>query len=170
MGSLTVRGVGRLRGFTLLELMVVVVIVAVLSTIAGLTLAPQSEDRVLRREAERLALLLEAISLEAVVSGRVLGWSHSGHAYRFWSRDPVNGWGGMQGDDLFRAREFDARSAIARVVAGGRVLEAEERLVFRSAGGGDYVIEMRLGGAALSVRGDAAGRVRIDDAGPVATQ
>ena len=152
------------QGFTLIELLVVVVIVAVVAAVVGLSLAPESEDRALRREGERLALLLEAISLEAAVSGRVLAWSHSASGYRFWRRDAIYGWTSLEGDDLFRARDLDGRTAIARVEAEGRPLAANERLVFRPAGARDYTVELRLGAWALSLRGDPTGRVGIDDA------
>jgi len=150
-------------GFTLIELLVVVVIVAVLASVVGLVLRPESEDRALRREGERLALLFEAISLEASATGRVLAWSHTGSAYGFWFRDPVFGWKKLENDDLFRAREFGAQAAVTRVEAEGRPLEASGRLVFRPWRTGDYAVELRAGAAALRLHGDSSGKVGIAD-------
>jgi type II secretion system protein H len=155
---------GGAQGFTLIELLVVVVIVGVVMAVVGLSLAPESEDRALRREGERLALLLEAVSLEAAVSGRVLAWSHSASGYSFWTRDPLYGWVALEGDDMFRPRDFNHRAAVARVESEGRPLEANERLVFRPAGVRDYTVELRLGASALNLRGDPTGRVGLDDA------
>ena len=166
----TARGLHRCGGFTLIELLVVVVIVAVLAAVVGLALRPESDDRALRREGERLALLLEAVALESAATGRVLAWSHSGSAYRFWVRDPVNGWKGLEGDDLFRPRDFGAHAAVARVETDGRALEANERLVFRPMRTGDYVVELRVGASSLRLRGDPTGRVGIDDVLPSATR
>lgn len=158
------------HGFTLIELLIVVVIVAVVVAVAGLALAPESEDRTLRREGERLALLLEAISLEASVSGRVFAWSQSENGYRFWRRDALYGWVALDDDDLFRAREFNHRAAVARVEVDGRQFMADEKLIFRPAGSHDYQVELRLGASALRLRGELGGRVSIDDAKTVAAR
>ena len=149
----------RLRGFTLIEMLVVLAIVASLAAMAALALSPESGDRVLRREAERLALLLEAISLEASVSGSALAWSFSETGYGFWARDPVKGWTTVEGDEMFRARKFAGQTAVAFAEAAGRPLRAEERLVFRPAGAQDFYIELRLGEYRYGLRGDLSGKV-----------
>ena len=48
----------RLRGFTLIEILVVLVIIGVVATLAVVRLGPR-DDELLKQEAERLALLLE---------------------------------------------------------------------------------------------------------------
>ena len=149
----------RPRGFTLIEILVVLAIVASLAGMAALALSPESGDRVLRREAERLALLLEAISLEASVSGSALGWSFTETGYGFWARDPVKGWAAIEGDEMFRARKFADPAAVAFAEAAGRPLRAEERLVFRPAGAPDFYIELRLGEYMHALRGDLSGKV-----------
>lgn len=56
------------RGFTLVELLVVLVLIALASGLAGLALR-QGDAAVLQREGERLAALLEAARAEARASG-----------------------------------------------------------------------------------------------------
>jgi type II secretion system protein H len=149
----------RRRGFTLIELLVVLAIVASLATMAALSLAPESGDRILRREAERLALLLEATSLEASVSGSALAWSFSETGYGFWTRDPVKGWAAVEGDEMFRKRKFADNAGVAFAEVAGRPLRAEERLVFRPARAQDFYIELRLGEYMHALRGDVSGKV-----------
>lgn len=149
----------RYRGFTLIELLVVLAIVASLAGMAVLSLSQESGDRILRREAERLALLLEAMSLEASVSGSALAWSFSETGYGFWTRDPVTGWAVIKGDEMFRKRKFADNAGVAFAEVAGRPLRAEERLVFRPARAQDFYIELRLGEYTHALRGGVSGKV-----------
>ena len=61
------------RGFTLIELMVVVAIVALGTALASLAL-PDGEHHALTRDAERLAALLESARAQSRVSGVPVRW------------------------------------------------------------------------------------------------
>ncbi|HUP08126.1 MAG TPA: prepilin-type N-terminal cleavage/methylation domain-containing protein [Caldimonas sp.] len=61
------------RGFTLIELMIVVVLIAVASTVASLALRDPASTA-LEREAARLAALLESARAEARASGIAASW------------------------------------------------------------------------------------------------
>ncbi len=61
-------------GFTLVELMVVLLIIGITLGMTMLQLMPDKRA-VLRQETERLALLLENAALEAQASGQALAWS-----------------------------------------------------------------------------------------------
>ena len=67
----------RPRGFTLIEMLIVVVIVGVLSVSVALSVAPD-ERRAATAESERLALLLEAALSEAQSGRRQIAWSAHG--------------------------------------------------------------------------------------------
>ncbi len=70
------------RGFTLLELLVVVAIIAMAS--AGVTLALRdSADTQLEREAQRLAALLESARAQSRTSGRPVQWRVVEGGFRF---------------------------------------------------------------------------------------
>ena len=70
------------RGFTLLELMVVVAIIAIAS--AGVAWAVRdSSQTVLDREAERLSALLETARALSRTSGQVMRWRDTGAGFRF---------------------------------------------------------------------------------------
>jgi general secretion pathway protein H len=69
-------------GFTLLELLVVLVILGVAAGVVSLAAAP-SEARIARQEAERIAALFRVAQDEARVRGRPVSWLADAHGYRF---------------------------------------------------------------------------------------
>ncbi|MED5622178.1 pilus assembly FimT family protein [Ideonella sp. BN130291] len=70
---MTVRSSRAARGFTLIELMVVVAIIAIASGVAALALRDPASTR-LEREAVRLAALLDSARAEARASGLPVRW------------------------------------------------------------------------------------------------
>lgn len=76
------RSASLVRGFTLLELLVVIVILGVAAGMVSLSVAP-SEERLLTMEMDRLAALFRLAQNEARVSGRPLVWEADGQGYRF---------------------------------------------------------------------------------------
>ena len=75
------------RGFTLLEVLVVLVIVAVMAALLVFAFH-DSPQRRLQREAHDLAALLNAAAEEAVMRGVELGVAIDGDGYRFVVFDP----------------------------------------------------------------------------------
>ncbi|WP_313025698.1 MULTISPECIES: GspH/FimT family pseudopilin [Pseudomonadaceae] len=73
-------------GFTLVELLVVLVIVGIASAAIGLSSRPDPA-RLLREDAQRLALLLEVAQSEAQIDGQQILWLADGNGYRFMRRD-----------------------------------------------------------------------------------
>lgn len=72
-GSKPARRRGRGSGFTLLELMIVVALIAIASSVASLALRDPASAR-LEREATRLAALLESARAESRVLGTAVLW------------------------------------------------------------------------------------------------
>ena len=72
----------RSRGFTLLELLVVLVIVALVSVGVGFSMRDSSQVQ-LDREAERLAALLESARARSQVSGVPVRWRAQPGGFRF---------------------------------------------------------------------------------------
>ncbi len=73
---------GSSRGFTLLELMVVVAIIAMASAGVGFALR-DSSDALLEREAQRLAMLFEAARAQSRASGVPVRWRVVEQGFRF---------------------------------------------------------------------------------------
>jgi general secretion pathway protein H len=93
------------RGFTLVELMVVMVIIGIALGAVSLNIVPSPREQ-LEKEAQRVALLLQLARDEAIVRNRQVVFEAEPDRYRFLVRTET-GWEALQGDDLLRERQFD---------------------------------------------------------------
>lgn len=111
------------RAFTLIELLVVVVIIAIISAVAMLSLGIIGDDRELQREAQRLSSLIELANDEAAMQGRDFGLEIMQSGYRFVEYDPLlNKWYEIIGDDFLRQRELEEGLEFDLVIEDRRVL------------------------------------------------
>ena len=93
------------RGFTLIEIMVVVVIVATIVSIALLSVGVMGEDNELDKERRRFATLIEMVQDDAMMQGREFGVELMTSSYRFVEFDPLTRqWAEIPGDELYRLR------------------------------------------------------------------
>lgn len=101
---LSTNGKRRAAGFTLLEMLIVLVIAGLLVSLASLSLSrnPRTD---LREEAQRIALLFETASDEAQVRARPLAWQPTAEGFRFDMRTS-DGWKPLL-DDLLRERRWE---------------------------------------------------------------
>ena len=96
------------RGFTLIEVLVVVVIVGIVSGLVLFSFGVLGDDRSLQREARRLSSLVELASEEALMQGRDFGLEFTRTGYRFLEHDPLTtGWYEIVGDELLRPRTLE---------------------------------------------------------------
>lgn len=90
-------------GFTLLEVLMVVLVVGILSAVVLLGLNPGGPERRMDDEAERLASLLSLASSEAVMQNREYGLHLDDAGYHFLCLDEkTQRWATCAGDSLFR--------------------------------------------------------------------
>lgn len=77
------------RGFTLIELMVVLVMIAVIMAMAVLSIGDGGLQRRLQQESQRLATLIELGSDEAILRGQVVGilFDQSGYQFLFYEKE-----------------------------------------------------------------------------------
>ena len=93
------------RGFTLIESLVVIVIVATIVSMALLSVGIGGEDAELDKERMRLASLVETVQDEALLQGREFGIEVMKSSYRFVEFDPLTRqWAEVPGDELYRLR------------------------------------------------------------------
>ncbi len=105
-------------GFTLVEMLVVMTIIALASALVVFTLPPAS-DTALRDSGERLAAQIQVAADRAVLSGNATGMQISSSAYRMLRRT-LTGW---QSDPFFEAAQVDLAdtASIELTIEGERI-------------------------------------------------
>lgn len=152
-------------GFTLIEILVVMVIVGITLALIGLNLMPD-DQRVLRNEAQRLALLLEQARDEAVLGSEAIGWSTVDGHYNFWRRDEEGKWVAWTQDALWRERQFSSGVEVRALRINRNAAPPSERLSFSPAGlGVPFEIDLGLNAARIEIVGDAQGKVTLKESG-----
>jgi general secretion pathway protein H len=107
------------RGFSLLELLVVVVIIGILATMFTLSVGITSGDRDLEREADRLQALLRLASEDAELRGREIGLHFYPDGYEFSTLDPdENLWNVVVSDPLLRERKLEPGVEVVLTIEG----------------------------------------------------
>lgn len=152
-------------GFTLVEVLVVMVVVGITLALIGLNLMPDDE-RVLRNEAQRLALLLEQARDEAVSGGEAIAWSAEGERYRFLHQNEEGKWVAWTKDELWRERQFSSGVTLHALHINRTAVSPSGHLTFSPAGlGTPFEIELGLNAARIEIVGDAMGKVTLKEAG-----
>ena len=129
---------GRLnkRGFTLLEVMVVVLIIGITLSIGVLSLGDRQED-LIEEEGRRLSALIKLASDEAVMNGEELGLLLDEESYLF-SRLEGEEWRPMAEDRQFRERKLPEGMTLELELDERQVIldegEAQPRIFILSSG------------------------------------
>jgi general secretion pathway protein H len=144
---------GREAGFTLVELMVVLVIVGLMASVAVLTI-PRGPS--LSAEADQFAARLTRAKEEAVMTNRAIGVRVTEEGYAFRARTP-DGWRPLA-EGPFKAMSWGEGVAAS---VGGR--EAEGQVSFEATGVAEpLVVTLSRDRGRRRVSVDAAGNVRVD--------
>lgn len=167
-------GSRRAGGFTLIEVMVVLVIIGIASAAVSLSVPPDPAAA-LRQDARELALRLAAAQQEVRLDGRVIAWAPRRDGYEFsrgtWTARPgsvvpaVTTAGELDrfaGDDALRPRRW--RAGAVDVVPAVPLLLTSEWV------GTEQVIELRHDGRAIAVTRDASGAYSVGQVAQVATE
>ena len=155
----SVPGPSRRRGFTLLELLVVMLVMGLLAGLVGVLAQPDERAR-LQVEAARLAQLLELAALEARLTGKPVAWTAQGAQYRFWRWSDAAGWS-EEREDALRARSLPPGMAIAGLRVEARNAPEGMRLEFSPHAALAYELDLSLGAARYAIRASPIGEVRL---------
>lgn len=150
-----------MRGFTLLELLVVLVIAGMLLGLVAFNAMP-SERQAMQNEAQRIALLMQLARDEAIVRNRPIAFEADTERYRFLIRDGSQ-WQPVTQDDLLRERAF-ARAPVALSVTPAIAVQDDPlRIVFgREPVDKPFVLTLSAGNASVAVRADGIGNFVVE--------
>lgn len=151
----------RVTGFTLVEIMVVMVIIGITLGLASLNAMPNPHQE-LQKEAQRIALLLQLARDEAIVRNRLVSFEADPQHYRFLVRNETR-WDPVTNDDLLREREF--KNAPLQLVldpagAGGT---NPLRITFgREPVDKPFVLTLASGDDSVAIRADGVGHFTVE--------
>lgn len=150
------------RGFTLVEILVVVVIIALTAGLA--VVAYDGNPRsVAIREATRLAGALEHAAQSAQVRAETLGVSADGGHWRFWRRpDGANGWLPVTDDDVLAPHALPPGIAVLPLAYAGQSLGPDAIVPLHASGHNEpYAFTLTARDTRVVLAADPLNRVAV---------
>lgn len=150
-----------MRGFTLVEVMVVLVIIGITLGMVSFNALPSPRQR-LQNEAARIALLLQLARDEAIVRNKLVAFEADSERYRFLVRTDT-GWEAVTKDELLREREFKGGPMKMMIDPPSAGSGTPMRITFgREPVDKPFVLTLAMGEDSVAVRADGIGHFVVD--------
>ena len=165
----------RSKGFTLVEILVVVVIMAVVISLAVLSIGVTGRDNQLDQEGRRIQALIDLLHERAVLEGRDFGVSIQPNAYDFLVYDTIRDqWAKFDLENEFRHRDLpkgvtfqlqlDQQPVVLKApdkALSGGTLQAPQLAIAASGEGTPFrlILQRDATQARTAVDGDSLGKV-----------
>jgi general secretion pathway protein H len=175
----------RSKGFTLVEILVVVVIMAVVISLAVLSIGVTGRDNQLDQEGRRIQALIDLLHERAVLEGRDFGVSIQPNAYDFLVYDTIRDqWAKFDLENEFRHRDLpkgvtfqlqlDQQPVVLKApdkALSGGTLQAPQLAIAASGEGTPFrlILQRDATQAQAAVNGDAMGKLSLDTSDHVQT-
>ena len=146
----------RTGGFTLIEVLVVVTIIALLVSLVAVKLAPDARQS-LGDEGAQLAALLTHARHEAIATGAPLAWQRTEAGYQFLQRGPDRKWQPIADDASLRARTLPTGVSFASIETPTTASRGSQTVILLPTGIADpFRITLMLGEHRVRVTSDGA--------------
>jgi general secretion pathway protein H len=168
----------RSKGFTLVEILVVVVIMAVVISLAVLSIGVTGRDNQLDQEGRRIQALIDLLHERALLEGRDFGVSIQPNAYDFLVYDTIRDqWARFDLENEFRHRDLpkgvtfqlqlDQQPVVLKApdkALSGGTLQAPQLAIAASGEGTPFrlILQRDATQAQAAVNGDAMGKLSLD--------
>ena len=151
----------RNSGFTLLELLVVLVVVGIMLGMVSMTAIPNKKQALLT-DAQRVALLLQLVREEAIVRNREVAFELDSEQFRFYVRGDTS-WQLLADNDLFRERSFQSAPLDITMQPGPTQVSLPLKIIFgREPVDKPFVLTLRHDDAAVSIQADGLGHFSVE--------
>jgi len=156
----------RARGFTLIEVLVILLLLLIILGMVGINLARNDRD-IVRDEGERLALLIQAAQEEAIMQARPFAVEPAADGYRFLRVDDNGKLKALGAGEIFEPYRLPQLVGIASVELDGAKENKDPVIILDPSGSAPvFTIVLHAGRTDWYVQGLANGKI-VSGAAPI---
>lgn len=165
-GSVSDRATPPAPGFTLIEIMVVLLIIAITIGMVGVNLQRGDNNRV-QEEADRIVILLQAAREEAILQGQVFAVQFSENGYHFLRLNSKGKLEEIEKDEVLAPRRLQDGVTLSFTLDGAAA-DTEAGLILDPTGSfTPFVLTLRAGEARWQALGLANGKIQSQQPEPL---